>query len=148
MANITVRRTRFAGIGFICQQPGLWRFVDLHDGQASPLRVVGPHYRSREELLADLPRYAAESWGYHGDASVSDLVQRAVDGYPEGADSHLRASYGPIPDCERFQAGSSYGYEKPAAIHGWQWSETFRRWSALVTFHGGWRGYTWPEPQQ
>ena len=54
------------------------------------------------------------------------------------------ASYPPIPEAELFQ-GINYAYEKPIAIHGWQWSTTFGRWSALVTFSDGWYGFTYPK---
>lgn len=142
-----LHKTRFPGLGFIQQAPNLWRIVDIHDGE-NTTRVVGPQYRSKAELLGDLGRYAHESWGY--DVPVTDprLRQRAADGYPEGADVLLREGYGPIPDAERFQSGTGYSYEKPTAIHGWQWSTGFRRWSALVTFANGWHGFTWPEPKR
>ena len=72
------------------------------------------------------------------------LYQRAEDGFPVGADSFLRSSYGPIPDAIEFQHHSGYHYEKPVTIAGWEWSVTFGRWRALVTFADGWRGFTWP----
>lgn len=52
--------------------------------------------------------------------------------------------YPDIPDAAEFQ-NQGYGYETPAVVHGWQWSDTFGRWSALVTFANGWRGFTWPK---
>ena len=58
-----------------------------------------------------------------------------------------KCEYGPIPAAERFYEGSGYGYKVPTEVHGWQWSSTFWRWSALVTFDNGWRGFTWPEPE-
>ena len=58
--------------------------------------------------------------------------QRDSDSYPE------------IPDAEIFH-NLNYGYEKPISIHGWQWSTTFGRWSALVTFSDGWHGFTYPK---
>lgn len=76
------------------------------------------------------------------------LHQRAADGYPAGADAIMREGYGPIPDAQRFQSNTGYGYEEPTAIHGWQWSTTFNRWAALVTFANGWHGFTWPEPKR
>lgn len=72
------------------------------------------------------------------------LYQRGEDGYPVGAGADLRKSYGPIPDSELFQHQSGYRTEKPAQVHGWEWSVTFGRWRALVTFADGWRGVTWP----
>jgi hypothetical protein len=74
------------------------------------------------------------------------LYQRGVDGFPVPSDAYLRESYGKIPDAELFQKGSGYGYDKPTEVHGWQWSTTFNRWSALVTFKDGWHGYTYPAP--
>jgi hypothetical protein len=60
-------KTRFAGLGYWHQGHALWRVVDLHESvlnsQGVP-RVVGPQYKSKEELLGDLDRYARESWGY------------------------------------------------------------------------------------
>ena len=72
------------------------------------------------------------------------LRQRGQDGFPVGADSYLKAAYGKIPDSLRFQ-NQSYGYEEATQIHGWQWSVTFGRWSALVTMPCGWQGFSVPE---
>lgn len=53
-------------------------------------------------------------------------------------------SYPPIPEgVTEFQ--KDYGYEVPTAVHGWDWSTTFGRWSALVTFANGWHGWTFPK---
>ncbi len=57
-----IHKTQIAGLGYINQAPGLWRFVDTHDGQDST-RTVGPQYKTRQELLSDFDRYAS-SWGY------------------------------------------------------------------------------------
>lgn len=48
------RRTRFDELQFARIAPGVWRIVDAETGH-----VVGPHYGSRAELLADLERFAA-----------------------------------------------------------------------------------------
>jgi hypothetical protein len=53
-------------------------------------------------------------------------------------------SYPPIPEAELF-LNQSYGYEKPVKVHGWDWSVTFGRWSALVDFENGWHGWTFPK---
>jgi hypothetical protein len=74
------------------------------------------------------------------------LYQRGEDGYPLGSDDILRQAYGPIPEATKFQHGRGYGYEEPAEVHGWQWSNDFGRWSALVTFADGWHGFTYPSP--
>ena len=52
-------------------------------------------------------------------------------------------SYPPIPDSELFFTG--WGYEKPAIVHGWDWSTTFNKWGALVTFDNGTRVFTYPK---
>lgn len=50
--------TRFKELGYRKTMPGLWRFVDAETGAD-----VGPQYRTKAELLADLERYARDSWG-------------------------------------------------------------------------------------
>lgn len=66
-STFKIIKTRFAGLGYWHQGHGLWRVVDLHESvlnsQGLP-RTVGPLYKTKEELLADLNRYARESWGY------------------------------------------------------------------------------------
>lgn len=52
------RPTRFEELGYVQQARGLWRFVAMEDN-----RVVGPQYRTKAELLADLAAYAREAWG-------------------------------------------------------------------------------------
>ena len=49
-----IRATRFSELGYTHVTRNLWRNVDISTGN-----VVGPHYRSKAELLADLERYAA-----------------------------------------------------------------------------------------
>lgn len=53
-------------------------------------------------------------------------------------------SYPEIPDATEFQ-GSKGSFEVPSEVHGWQWSTTFGRWSALCTFPCGWHGFTFPK---
>ena len=77
---------------------------------------------------------------------MSGLRQRGLDGFPVGADKPMKDARGLIPDSERFQHNVGFRYEKPVEVFGWQWSVTFGRWSALVEFANGWKGYTWPEP--
>jgi len=74
------------------------------------------------------------------------LYQRAPDGYPVGADSLMKESYGKIPDAEFFQSNQGYGYVKPVTVYGWSWSTTFNSWRALVKFADGWEGYTSAAP--
>lgn len=57
-----IHRTKFAGLGFLQLRPGLWRVVNT-DKEGERPAVIGPLYRTREELLADLPRYAFDVWG-------------------------------------------------------------------------------------
>ena len=45
--------TRFPELSYERQSHGLWRIVDSADGSA-----IGPQYRTKAELLADLPRFA------------------------------------------------------------------------------------------
>lgn len=49
-----IRPTRFRELGYRQDGARLWRVYDRETGCA-----VGPHYRSRAELLGDLDRYAA-----------------------------------------------------------------------------------------
>ena len=48
-------RTRYPELGYRKEAPTLWRIVAI-DGESA----VGPFYRTKAELLADLNRYAAE----------------------------------------------------------------------------------------
>ncbi len=52
------RRTRYPGLGYTQVLRDLWRVVDMSTGAH-----VGPHYRTKTELMADLPRYAQDNWG-------------------------------------------------------------------------------------
>lgn len=45
--------TRFAELNYRNVDRGLWRIVDVSTGSD-----IGPHYRTREELLSDLERFA------------------------------------------------------------------------------------------
>ena len=63
MINLTIHHTRFTGLGYINQNKGLWRIVDLHEG-LDKAAVVGEQYKTKAELLSDLARYAEETWGY------------------------------------------------------------------------------------
>lgn len=66
IGRYTVYRTRFSELGYVKQARGLWRYIDLSDDPTGEhCRVVGPQYNSRAELLGDLTRYAADSWGLH-----------------------------------------------------------------------------------
>ncbi len=57
-----IRETRYPELGYAnCYGPRCWRIVDR-----STNRVVGPIYKTKAELLADLDRYAAV-FGCEGD---------------------------------------------------------------------------------
>ncbi len=49
------RLTRFKGLGYRMDAPGLWRFVDLDTDCA-----IGAQYRTMAEFLADLASFSAE----------------------------------------------------------------------------------------
>ena len=56
-------KTRFSEIGFTLNSPGDWRFVDLsdaQDGNKDNMHCVGTSYPTREQLLLNVERYAAE----------------------------------------------------------------------------------------
>ena len=78
----------------------------------------------------------------HESQTTQRLHQRGEDGYPVGADDVMKRAYGPIPEASEFQHGG--GRATPEQVHGWQWSNDFGRWSALVTFADGWHGFTYP----
>lgn len=50
--------------------------------------------------------------------------------------------YPPIPYATHF-LNNKYGYDK-ATVRQWEWSVTFGRWGAFVTFEDGYQCYTWP----
>jgi len=58
--------TRYRYIGLSRVAPALWRFVSLdwEGGGTTPdsPSAIGPHYRSKGEALADLARYAEDSY--------------------------------------------------------------------------------------
>jgi len=45
-------------LGYEKQGSNLWRIMSIDPG--SPPAAVGPHYKTKAELLADLDRYAKE----------------------------------------------------------------------------------------
>jgi hypothetical protein len=56
--------TRFPGLMYTCDSDRVWRIVDVRSGGFDLTTGfggrVGPIYRTRAELLADLERFAAE----------------------------------------------------------------------------------------
>jgi hypothetical protein len=65
--NATIRETRYPGLGYRKDDRQLWRFYALDDPQRPA--AVGPHYRTRRELLADVDRYA-RAYGLAGGATA------------------------------------------------------------------------------
>ena len=55
-------KTRFTEIGFTMNSPGDWRFVDLSESKTdkNQMHVIGASYPSKEQLLLNVERYAAE----------------------------------------------------------------------------------------
>ena len=43
-------------------EPGCWS-IFVRDAKTQGHRRVGPLYTTKDELLADLPRYAEKEWG-------------------------------------------------------------------------------------
>ena len=63
MIHGTLHKTRFTEIGFTLNSPGDWRFVDLsdaQDGNKANMHCIGASYPTREQLLSNVERYAAE----------------------------------------------------------------------------------------
>lgn len=56
--------TRFPELGLSQLDRELWRYVDITDPETRDSRppVVGPHYKSKEEALADLADYHRRNW--------------------------------------------------------------------------------------
>ena len=52
------RHTRYAELGYRQEGPGLWRICDISAGEGNE-SDVGPYYRTKTELLADLASFAA-----------------------------------------------------------------------------------------
>jgi len=65
--NATIRPTRYPGLGYRQDDRQLWRFYATDDDPQRPA-AVGPHYRTRRELLADCNRYA-RAYGLAGGAT-------------------------------------------------------------------------------
>ena len=52
-----VNKTCYKELGYAQCDKGLWRIVDLTDGE---MQCIGPHYKTKAELLANLDRYAGQ----------------------------------------------------------------------------------------
>lgn len=64
-----IKPTRFLELGYRHECPGLWRIVEMTDG-----KPMGPLYRTRLELLADLERFAREDYGCYDAKEANDCV--------------------------------------------------------------------------
>jgi hypothetical protein len=53
--NPNIRPTRFPELGYCKHAANLWRIIAMDTESA-----VGPQYKTKMELLADLPRYASD----------------------------------------------------------------------------------------
>lgn len=53
--HIKINKTRFDGLGFANIARGLWMFIDTSTGAQ-----IGAHYSRKDELLADITRFAQE----------------------------------------------------------------------------------------
>ncbi len=69
-----IRATKFKELGYGLVEAGCWRFIDLTSGLSG--RAVGPAYPTQQALLADLPRYAWESWGLGGGPKSAPLNRK------------------------------------------------------------------------
>ena len=58
--GIKLTKTRFDILAIGQIERSCWRFFDVSDGEP---RCVGPLYRTKGEAMADLTRYAKDSWG-------------------------------------------------------------------------------------
>ena len=54
----SIRPTRYDALGYRCDGRGLWRIYDVME--LDSIGAVGPQYRTKAELLADLDRYAKQ----------------------------------------------------------------------------------------
>ena len=80
-----------------------------------------------------------EAWSNPGASIILDA--EAWNNHPERGGPF--DAWGKIPThADMFW--HCYGHEIPLEVHGWWWSVTFGRWTALVTFSDGWHGWTWP----
>ena len=79
MIHNKLYKTRFTEIGFTLNSPGDWRFVDLsdaQDGNKDHMHCIGASYPTKEQLLLNVERYAAE---YGCDGANRPNVQTPPD---------------------------------------------------------------------
>jgi len=73
-------KTRFTEIGFTMNSLGDWRFVDLsdaQDGNKDNMHCIGASYPTKDQLLLNVERYAAE---YGCEGADKPNVQTPSDG--------------------------------------------------------------------
>lgn len=95
--------------------------------------------------------FADGSTQFMGDVSYNEALTRAKEsgvdtvGFERQCAAWEKAhSYPAKPEsAELYQ--HNRGYEKPVELGEWQWSTTFGRWSRLVTFVDGWKGFSYPQ---
>lgn len=80
-------------------------------------------------------------------SEANDLYQREPATGRATKGGIVNLMYPAIPEASRFQHHAGYGYQVPAEVYGWLWSETFGKWGARVRFEDGWTGLSWPEPE-
>lgn len=70
---MTIRATRYPGLGYAELQRGIWQCIDTSD-PAKPAQV-GYQFKTQAELLAALPKYARDHWGHDGgpEAEADDV---------------------------------------------------------------------------
>lgn len=98
--------------------------------------------------MFDLPIIARMNWERYTPPKqqpVARTVHFGLEQRDEFNAARDALSYPEIPDAREFYNATAYRYEAPTHVYGWQWSVTFGRWSALVTFADGWHGYTYPK---
>lgn len=71
-----LHKTRFAELRFTMIEPGCWSFVDV---SADDPAKVGSHYPTKEQLLSNLERYAAE-FGCNGAAPSAKIPDAILIG--------------------------------------------------------------------
>jgi len=91
MEDIGIRATRFEELGYRQDGPNLWRIYDIMDPDSPG--AVGPHYKTKAELLADLEDYAAGFGCAGATSTISPRVVEVVKGLMEIAETAMPDTY-------------------------------------------------------
>lgn len=68
-----LHNTRFSSLQYTCEAPNQWTIVDAESTKEFGYTVpIGPKYASKDELLADLDRFATER-GYNGNTKLQQI---------------------------------------------------------------------------